>query len=120
MKPHDTVGKPTLVVFSDGSSIAYGTCAYVRWELAGNKYVVRLIAAKNRIAPTHQITIPRLELCGAVLAVRLRETIVREIDWEFDTVFHIVDSLSNRAISNPEGDLWFQNIRGNQTVRNPE
>ncbi|XP_045139268.1 uncharacterized protein LOC123520764 [Portunus trituberculatus] len=92
MKPEKAVGKPILVVFSDGSSLAYGACAYVRWKLEGGGYEARLIAAKNRIAPTRQITIPRLELCGAVLAVRLREAIERECNWEFETVYHITDS----------------------------
>lgn len=92
MKPDDAVGKPTLGFFSDGSSLAYGTCAYIRRELEGNRCAVSLVAAKNRVAPVHQITIPRLELCGAVLAVRLRETIEREVDWKFGSVFHIVDS----------------------------
>lgn len=63
-----------------------------RWELEGSGCDVRLIAAKNRIAPARQITIPRLELCGAILAVRLRETIEREMEWKFDSVYHIVDS----------------------------
>ena len=48
--------------------------------------------AKNRIAPARMITIPRMELCGAVVAVRLRETIEQEISIEFDRVIHITDS----------------------------
>lgn len=79
MKPDDAVGKPTLV-FSDGSSLVYGTWAYIRWELGGNRFAVSRVAAKNRIAPIYPVTIPRLELCGAVWAVRLRETIEREVD----------------------------------------
>ena len=40
---------------------------------------------------------PRLELNGAVLSSRLRETIVREVEWEFDLTFHIVDSTIVRS-----------------------
>ncbi|KAK4304812.1 hypothetical protein Pmani_023247 [Petrolisthes manimaculis] len=97
VKPCDAVGKPTLVVFSDGSTQAYGTCAYIRWKVESGEYVSKLIAAKNRIAPNKQLTIPRLELCGAVLACRLRDVIQRELDWSFKSVIHIVDSAIVRS-----------------------
>lgn len=96
MKPNDAVGKP--IIFSDGSTVAYGTCAYVRWELKGDGYAVRLIAAKNRLAPIRQITIPRIELCRAVLAVRLRKTIVKEIYWNFYSVFHVDSAIVQSQI----------------------
>ncbi|XP_066951850.1 uncharacterized protein [Macrobrachium rosenbergii] len=53
--------------------------------------------AKNRNAPTQQLTIPRLELCGAVLACRLRTVIEKEIDVELESVIHIIDSSIVRA-----------------------
>ena len=92
LKPSGVVGKPTLIVFSDGSTQAYGVCAYVRWEKDNGSYVSRLIASKNRIAPLRQLSVPRIELCGAVLAARLRETIVKECNWEFERIIHVVDS----------------------------
>ena len=54
--------------------------------------MARLVLAKNRIAPARVISIPRMELCGAVIAVRLRQTIEREINHEFSSVVHIIDS----------------------------
>ena len=68
--------------------------AYV---LSTGKYEARLIAAKHRIAPARQLTIPRLELCAAVLGCRLRETIEREMEYSYKTVFHIVDSVIVRT-----------------------
>lgn len=97
LRPTSAIGNPILVIFSDGSNQAYGTCAYIRWKLGSGKYEANLIAAKGRIAPTRQLTIPRLELCGAVLACRLREVIVKEFNWTFDYVVHIVDSAIVRA-----------------------
>ncbi|XP_045127641.1 uncharacterized protein LOC123514085 [Portunus trituberculatus] len=97
VKPNNAVGDPVLVIFSDGSSLAYGACAYIRWELDDGRFESRLIMAKNRIAPVKQITIPRLELCGAVLSCRLRLTIEKESDWKFQSVLHIVDSSIVRA-----------------------
>ena len=40
---------------------------------------------------------PRLELCGALLGCRLRETIIDELKMPFKQVFHIVDSTIVRA-----------------------
>ena len=71
--PSGVVGKPVLVMFSDGSKNAYGTCAYIRWELEFGKYECRLLIAKNRIAPKRQLSVPRLELYGAVLSSRLED-----------------------------------------------
>ena len=60
-------------------------------------FISKLLIAKNRLAPSRQLTIPRLELCGAVLASRLRAMIEKEIDVELDSVIHIVDSSIVRA-----------------------
>ncbi|XP_068247848.1 uncharacterized protein [Palaemon carinicauda] len=97
VKPLDAKGDPMLVIFSDGSSVAYGACAYVRWGLEGDSYVSQLILATNRIAPTKKLTIPRLELCGAILSCRLRDIIVKQSDWKFKSIVHIVDSSIVRA-----------------------
>ena len=97
LRPHGAHGEPTLVIFSDASSQAYGVCAYVQWELQNDQYEARLVAAKQRIAPARQLTMPRLELCGALLGCRLRQTIIREMKISFKAVFHIVDSAIVRA-----------------------
>lgn len=97
LKPSNAFGKPSLIIFSDGSKQAYGTCAYVRWQTGKDKFDANLIVAKNKIAPVKQLTIPRLELCGALMAARLRESIVKEFKWKFESVYHIVDSLIVRS-----------------------
>ncbi|CAC5386337.1 unnamed protein product [Mytilus coruscus] len=97
LKPDNAVGDPMLVIFSDGSKSAYGTCAYVRWGTAHGGFESRLVIAKNRIAPTKQMSVPRLELCGAVLAARIRQKLVEEMDYRFSRVIHIVDSMIVRA-----------------------
>lgn len=97
VKPVNAVGQPMLIIFSDGSMMAYGCCAYVRWELSTGGYDVNILAAKNRIAPIRQITIPRMELCGAVLACRLRHCIETESKYQFKAIIHIVDSMIVRS-----------------------
>ena len=92
LKPHNAVGLPVLCVFSDASQDAFGTCAYVRWQLADGKFDVRFIAAKSRVAPLRRLTIPRLELQGAVLASRLCKTIVEESRYQFEEIILFLDS----------------------------
>jgi hypothetical protein len=97
VQPENAIGDPMLVVFSDDSKIAYGACAYVRWQVGMDNFKSRLVIAKNRIAPIKQLSVPRLELCGAVLAARLREILENEMDYTFCRVIHIVDSTIVRA-----------------------
>ena len=47
VKPRFAIKNPILVVFSDGSDLSYGCCAYVRWEVAGGTYAASLLAAKK-------------------------------------------------------------------------
>lgn len=82
--PGNAVGKPTLIIFSGGILHAYGACAYVRWQVDENRFLASLIIAKNTIAPTRQLSIPSLELCGTLMLASLRETIIKEHNWEFD------------------------------------
>ena len=67
MKPCDAVGDPILIIFSDGSSQAFGARAYVRWELKGGLFKSSLIPSKNRLAPIKKFSIDRIELCGAII-----------------------------------------------------
>ena len=92
VKVNGSIEDPVLVIFSDGSQTMYGCCAYVRWRAADGSYMSRLIAAKNKMGPKRQITVPQSELCGAVLGVRLRCTIVERMGIRFSEVIHIVDS----------------------------
>lgn len=90
--PKATIGSPILVVYSDGSIGACGAVAYARLELASGGFTARIIAAKCRVAPLKTLDIVRIELCGAVLSSRLRDTIEKEMNMEFAKVIHVVDS----------------------------
>ena len=92
LTPQGAVGRPSLVLLSDGSEVAYGCAAYVRWELADGTFWCRLIMAKSRIAPVNRVSIPRMELNGAVVNKRLRDVITEESRLEFEKVHHIIDS----------------------------
>ena len=92
LTPPYAVGRPVLCVFSDSSEDAFGSCAYARWQLSSGEYDVRFIAAKSRVAPLKRLTIPRLELQGAVLASPLCKTIVDESRFQFEKVILFLDS----------------------------
>ena len=97
VKPSTAVGHPELIIFCDGSGKAYGAAAYIRWELSGGSVSCHLLCSKNRIAPTRQLSIPRLELCGPVVASRVRSTIENEMQLKFQKVIHVTDSSIVRA-----------------------
>lgn len=102
IKPRDAIGDPSLVMFSDGSDQAYGTCAYARWQLANGKFASNLIAAKSRVTPIRKITIVRIELNGALLSKRLSAFIKKESRFVFSKEFFIVDSEIVRAMVQKE------------------
>ncbi|XP_011858403.1 PREDICTED: uncharacterized protein LOC105555962 [Vollenhovia emeryi] len=61
--------------FCDASEVGYGACIYIRSVGKHRNIICKLACAKSRIAPLKTVTIPRLELCGALILARLyRET----------------------------------------------
>ncbi|XP_068720636.1 uncharacterized protein [Montipora capricornis] len=81
--PPETSESPVLCVFSDASQEAFRACAYIRQKTKQGTYEVNFVAAKSRVAPLKQLTIPRLELQAAVLASRFAKTIVKEFTIQF-------------------------------------
>ena len=88
----NAVELPLLCVFSDASQDAFGACAYIRQKNPDDTYDVRFVAAKSRVAPLKQLTIPRLELQAAVLAARLAKAIQEESRIQFVAVVFFIDS----------------------------
>ncbi|XP_055614826.1 uncharacterized protein LOC129761144 [Toxorhynchites rutilus septentrionalis] len=78
--------------FADASESAYGACIYVRSETADGLVQVNLLASKSRVAPLKPLSIPRLELCAALLASRLYEKILNALDMSFSASFFWSDS----------------------------
>ncbi|XP_028173753.1 uncharacterized protein LOC114362514 [Ostrinia furnacalis] len=57
--------------FSDASTAAYAAVVYIRCISKDGSITSHLITAKTKVAPIKQVSIPRLELCGAVLVTKL-------------------------------------------------
>ena len=68
--------------FSDASEKAYGAVSYLRMILDDDTISTGIIMAKSRLAPIKGSTIPRLELAGALEAVRLDKILRRELTIE--------------------------------------
>ena len=72
-------GDSELHHFCDGSTVGYGACTYVRTTNAEGAVHVTLLMAKSRVAPLNALSVPRLELSSAVMAVKLDEVARREL-----------------------------------------
>ncbi|XP_062703648.1 uncharacterized protein LOC134286094 [Aedes albopictus] len=72
--------------FADASGIAYGACLHVRSILPNDCCVVRLLCSKSKIAPLQELTIPRKELCAAVLLSRLVKKVQSTLHVQFSSV----------------------------------
>ncbi|XP_055622810.1 uncharacterized protein LOC129766314 [Toxorhynchites rutilus septentrionalis] len=66
--------------FADASKDAYGACLYIRSEDANGNVKVNLLTSKSKVTPLKSISIPRLELCAAILASRLFEKVVAALN----------------------------------------
>lgn len=68
--------------FADASERAYGACVYIK-SIVGCKALVQLLCAKSRVAPLKPTTIPRLELCAALLLTKLVVRLIKSLDLDF-------------------------------------
>ena len=80
-----------LHVFSDASMKAFGAVAYFRTVNAGNVNCTFIIG-KSRLAPIKGSTTPRLELQAAVLASRIKDCVLNEMELTTNKTFMWTDS----------------------------
>lgn len=72
----------TLIGFCDASMKGYAATLYLRSEGPTDEIKVALIKAKTKVAPLKFYSIPRLELCGALLLSRLVSSIPKSLTQE--------------------------------------
>ncbi|XP_037528681.1 uncharacterized protein LOC119405929 [Rhipicephalus sanguineus] len=92
--PNSTAEAATreIHVFSDASTGAIAAVAYLRVTDRQGNTNVGFVMGKAKLAPQPDHTVPRLELCAAVLAVEMADVILRELDFQPSAVTFYTDS----------------------------
>ncbi|XP_047483301.1 uncharacterized protein LOC125035146 [Penaeus chinensis] len=78
--------------FSDASQNGYGQCSYLRQVSEQGQVHCALVMSKSRVTPLKPITVPRLELTAAVVAVRMSSMLKRELGYQELKEFFWTDS----------------------------
>ena len=99
------VAEASLHHFADASEVEYGTVSYVRLVNSDGKVHCSFALGKSRLAPLKSISIPRLELMAAVLAVKVDGILQKELSMDLGTstfwsdsmvVLHYIQATSRR------------------------
>lgn len=92
----EVVGRQ-LHIFSDASETGHSAVAFLRTDVSSDEgrepSIVRFLMGKSLVNPVRFVTVPRLELAAAVVAVKLKVLIERESGLEFDSTFFWTDSM---------------------------
>lgn len=80
--------------FSDASESGYGTVTYLRFQNDEGNVHCSFVNGKSRVAPLKPVTIPRLELMAATMAVRVNEWVMNAMEMKIDSTFFWTDSTS--------------------------
>ena len=87
-RPEKAIGSPTMVGFGDGAFPAFSGGSYIRWEYecqhlgeeeCTGDYDSNLLWAKAKTTPLSGFTIPRSELSGTVLMIRVLKSSVKAL-----------------------------------------
>lgn len=92
--------------FSDASKAAYAAAVYIRVIDADGNIRVTLVTAKTKVAPIKQVSIPRLELCGAVMVTKLLVEVARVMGIDISNVRAWTDSTVVLAWLNSHPNRW--------------
>lgn len=83
--------------FSDASERAYAAAVYLRTVDNEGSTHANLIVAKSRTAPIKHVSLPRLELCAAVLLSRLIKSTTNALNLPQHTIIAWTDSTTTLA-----------------------
>ncbi|XP_018396685.1 PREDICTED: uncharacterized protein LOC108774934, partial [Cyphomyrmex costatus] len=92
--------------FSDASKKAMAAVVYVRITTPEGSISVNFVASKTKVAPLKRLTIPRLELCGAVLLTKLVFHLLTVLDLKNQPIVMWTDSLITYTWLNNHPSRW--------------
>ena len=78
--------------FADASQAAYGGVVYLRTMYQDQTVDTAIVIAKSRVAPVKVMTIPNLELCGALLLSQLLDFTRNELNIPLEQTYAWTDS----------------------------
>ena len=92
--------------FSDASEKAYSVVLYARVTPIDGLNTVTLLFAKTRVAPIKVISLPKLELCGAVLLANMTHNLLKQLKLPLHQTYFWTDSSIVLAWLNKQPNSW--------------
>ena len=103
---HDAVSKE-LLVYCDASELAIAAVGYLKTTNPDGFTSTGFVLGKAKVSPMSGHTIPRLELCAAVLAVEVAQVIVEHLRVQLDHINFYSDSRVVLGYINNETKRFF-------------
>ena len=80
-------------MFCDASLVGYGAVCYVRTIATDQTTNCVFCIGKSRVAPLKLVSVPRLELTAATLAVKLSAFVCNQLEYDFDRIYFWIDAV---------------------------
>ncbi|UYV64954.1 hypothetical protein LAZ67_3002556 [Cordylochernes scorpioides] len=92
--------------FCDASSVAYSAVCYLRTVSLNGQVHISMLAAKTRVAPCKSLTLPRLELCAALLLSQLYRSVVDSLKIDIGRTYLWSDSQISLSWIKSDPNRW--------------
>ena len=96
LQDQQSVKSKGVVTLVDASQQAFGASSYLRCEYEDGTVTSRLIASKSKVAALTPMTVPRLELIGAIEGLRLTQSVSRTLGLPIKGATFYLDSTESR------------------------